>query len=149
VFYSVIETRDFSLFNHSAQALLKGNFIITLICFRSSLSKLAKRCLFCDGSSAFSDVFQLFSTLNIVCILFKLPRNAHNSCENSPCFYRVIETCFFWAFDQSAPMFLKAYFINSYTTSFPGLQCEDEGRDEEALVWAGQFCILIGLHHIV
>jgi hypothetical protein len=22
-------------------------------------------------------------------------------------------------------------------TSFPGLQCEDEGRDEEALVWAG------------
>jgi hypothetical protein len=23
------------------------------------------------------------------------------------------------------------------TTSFPGLQCEDEGRDEEALVWAG------------
>ena len=30
------------------------------------------------------------------------------------------------------------------STSFPGLQCEDEGRDEEALVWAGQFCILIG-----
>ena len=29
-------------------------------------------------------------------------------------------------------------------TSFPRLQCEDEGRDEEALVWAGQFCILIG-----
>jgi hypothetical protein len=29
-------------------------------------------------------------------------------------------------------------------TSFPELQCEDEGRDEEALVWAGQFCILIG-----
>jgi hypothetical protein len=23
------------------------------------------------------------------------------------------------------------------STSFPGLQCEDEGRDEEALVWAG------------
>jgi hypothetical protein len=32
----------------------------------------------------------------------------------------------------------------SYTTSFPGLSCEDEGRDEKALVWAGQFCILIG-----
>ena len=30
------------------------------------------------------------------------------------------------------------------TTSFPGLQCEDEARYEEALVWAGQFCILIG-----
>ena len=29
-------------------------------------------------------------------------------------------------------------------TSFPGLSCEDEGRDEKALVWAGQFCILIG-----
>ena len=29
-------------------------------------------------------------------------------------------------------------------TSFPGLQCEDEARHEEALVWAGQFCILIG-----
>jgi hypothetical protein len=24
-----------------------------------------------------------------------------------------------------------------HPTSFPGLQCEDEGRDEEALVWAG------------
>jgi hypothetical protein len=30
------------------------------------------------------------------------------------------------------------------STSFPGLSCEDEGRDEKALVWAGQFCILIG-----
>jgi hypothetical protein len=30
------------------------------------------------------------------------------------------------------------------STSFPGLQCEDEARHEEALVWAGQFCILIG-----
>jgi hypothetical protein len=35
------------------------------------------------------------------------------------------------------------------STSFPGLSCDDEGRDEKALVWAGQFCILIGLHHIV
>jgi hypothetical protein len=35
-----------------------------------------------------------------------------------------------------------------FPTSFPGLQWEDEGRDEEALVWAGQFCILIGKHHI-
>ena len=24
-----------------------------------------------------------------------------------------------------------------WSTSFPGLQCEDEGIDEEALVWAG------------
>jgi hypothetical protein len=31
VFYSVIETRDFSLFNQSTQALLKGYFIITNI----------------------------------------------------------------------------------------------------------------------
>jgi hypothetical protein len=31
VFYSVIETRDFSLFNQSAQALLKGYFINTVI----------------------------------------------------------------------------------------------------------------------
>jgi hypothetical protein len=30
VFYSVIETRDFSLFNQSAQALLKGYFIMTV-----------------------------------------------------------------------------------------------------------------------
>ena len=29
MFYSVIETRDFSLFNQSAQALLKGYFIIS------------------------------------------------------------------------------------------------------------------------
>jgi hypothetical protein len=35
------------------------------------------------------------------------------------------------------------YEVVSTPTSFPGLQCEDEGRDEEALVWAGQFCILI------
>jgi hypothetical protein len=30
------------------------------------------------------------------------------------------------------------------TTSFPGLQCEDEAKHEEALVWASQVCILIG-----
>ena len=28
MFYSVIETRDFSLFNQSAQAVLKGYFIM-------------------------------------------------------------------------------------------------------------------------
>ena len=28
-------------------------------------------------------------------------------------------------------------YIYIYTTSFPGLQCEDEARHEEALVWAG------------
>jgi hypothetical protein len=26
---------------------------------------------------------------------------------------------------------------SGFTTSFPGLQCEDEARHEEALVWAG------------
>ena len=31
MFYSVIETRDFSLFNQSAQALLKGYFINSYI----------------------------------------------------------------------------------------------------------------------
>jgi hypothetical protein len=31
-----------------------------------------------------------------------------------------------------------------YTTSFPGLSCEDEGRDQKALVWAGQFCFGLG-----
>jgi hypothetical protein len=31
--------------------------------------------------------------------------------ENSPCFYRVTETRVFRAFDQSAPVFLKGYFI--------------------------------------
>ena len=31
MFYSVIETRDFSLFNQSAQALLKGYFIKSVI----------------------------------------------------------------------------------------------------------------------
>jgi hypothetical protein len=35
-------------------------------------------------------------------------------------------------------------FSAQMSTSFPGLQCEDEARHEEALVWAGQFCILIG-----
>ena len=56
-----------------------------------------------------------FSILNIVCILsFKLPRNPRNSRENFPCFYRVIETRFFLAFDQSAPVFLKGYFIKEY-----------------------------------
>ena len=29
------------------------------------------------------------------------------------------------------------YQLQMGATSFPGLQCEDEGRDEEALVWAG------------
>jgi hypothetical protein len=29
-------------------------------------------------------------------------------------------------------------------TSFPGLSYDDEARHEKALVWAGQFCILIG-----
>jgi hypothetical protein len=63
---------------------------------------------FSNGSSAFWDVFQLFSKLNIVCILsFKHPRNPGNTRENSPCFYRVTETRFFLAFDQSAPVFLK------------------------------------------
>jgi hypothetical protein len=28
-------------------------------------------------------------------------------------------------------------FLCLNTTSFPGLSCEDEGRDEKALVWAG------------
>jgi hypothetical protein len=27
--------------------------------------------------------------------------------------------------------------LYTYPTSFPGLSCEDEGRDEKALVWAG------------
>jgi hypothetical protein len=27
------------------------------------------------------------------------------------------------------------------TTSFPGLSCENEGRDEKSLVWAGQVTI--------
>ena len=73
----------------------------------SSLSKLAERCLL--------GVFELFSILNTVCILsFKPPRNSRNPRENSTCFYRVIETRFFLAFDQSAPVFLKGYFINDY-----------------------------------
>jgi hypothetical protein len=56
-----------------------------------------------------------FSILNTVCILFKLPRNPRNPRENSPCFYRVIETRVFWAFDESAPVFLKlGYFIIVY-----------------------------------
>jgi hypothetical protein len=68
---------------------------------------------FFNGSSAFRNVFQLFSKLNIVCILsFKLRRNPRNPRENSPCFYRVIETRVFLAFDQSAPVFLKGYIIN-------------------------------------
>jgi hypothetical protein len=50
-------------------------------------------------------------------------------------------TMIFFAF-----MFIFEYRfqICRLATSFPGLQCEDEARHEEALVWAGQFCILIG-----
>ena len=44
---------------------------------------------------------------------------------------------------SSQPWTLKKWFM---ATSFPGLLCEDEGRDEKALVWAGQFCILIARH---
>jgi hypothetical protein len=36
--------------------------------------------------------------------------------------------------------FLTTFLINLV----PMALCEDEGRDEKALVWAGQFCILIG-----
>jgi hypothetical protein len=35
VFYSVIETRDFSLFNQSAQALLIGYFINDFKCMQA------------------------------------------------------------------------------------------------------------------
>jgi hypothetical protein len=48
VFYSVIETRDFSLFNQSAQALLKGYFIkicITLNSLHGLLEKSIKTAL--------------------------------------------------------------------------------------------------------
>ena len=33
--------------------------------------------------------------------------------------------------------FVMLTFSINNTTSFPGLQCEDEARHEEALVWAG------------
>ena len=39
MFYSVIETRDFSLFNQSAQALLKGYFIKSYRNTRESLGE--------------------------------------------------------------------------------------------------------------
>jgi hypothetical protein len=29
------------------------------------------------------------------------------------------------------------FFLQQLANSFPGLQCEDEARHEEALVWAG------------
>ena len=35
-------------------------------------------------------------------------------------------------------------YTTDFSTTFPGLQCEDEARHEEALFWAGQFCIMIG-----
>ena len=39
---------------------------------------------------------------------------------------------------------------HAITTSFPGLLCKDERREEKDLVWAGQFWILIGnTMHIV
>ena len=44
MFYSVIETRDFSLFNQSAQAFLKGYFIKICVAVLDTLgSKLALR----------------------------------------------------------------------------------------------------------
>ena len=43
MFYSVIETRDFSLFNQSAQALLKGYFIKVTIKSSSLTSIFIKK----------------------------------------------------------------------------------------------------------
>ena len=52
--------------------------------------------------------------LNIVCILFfKIPAQFTQPARKFPCFYRVIETQVFRAFDQSTPVFLKGYFINT------------------------------------
>jgi hypothetical protein len=45
--------------------------------------------------------------------------------------------------NEYSNVYLYAYSCGT-ATSFPGLQCEDEAINEEALVWAGQFCILIG-----
>ena len=41
MFYSVIETRDFSLFNQSAQALLKGYFINLYITIQGVPKKMS------------------------------------------------------------------------------------------------------------
>jgi hypothetical protein len=60
--------------------------------------------------------------LNIVCVLFKLLRDPRNPRENSPCFYGVIETLVFLAFDQSGPVFLKCYFIISSITCVNSLR---------------------------
>ena len=35
---------------------------------------------------------------------------------------------------------IRKYFLEL----FPEPSCEDEGKDEKALIWASQFCILIG-----
>ena len=48
MFYSVIETRDFSLFNQSAQALLKGYFIKSCITLYSVLQGESKKSDDCD-----------------------------------------------------------------------------------------------------
>ena len=63
MFYSVIETRDFSLFNQSAQALLKGYFINIYMNRQSILLKKActvthlkaLRCYFGQSLSLISD----------------------------------------------------------------------------------------------
>ena len=44
MFYSVIETRDFSLFNQSGQALLKGYFIICFV-YKVNLHPLFITCV--------------------------------------------------------------------------------------------------------
>jgi hypothetical protein len=54
-------------------------------------------------------------------------------------FWRGLNQLDFWWFE--IPLFIWKLYD---ATSFPGLQCEDEARHEEALVWAGLFCILIG-----
>jgi hypothetical protein len=48
VFYSVIETRDFSLFNQSAQALLKGYFIKS---YRNTRASLGERQIISGNTS--------------------------------------------------------------------------------------------------
>ena len=68
MFYSVIETRDFSLFNQSAQALLKGYFINSYINARGNWEN-SQFLVFPISTRVDITVYQLINTENVLYLL--------------------------------------------------------------------------------
>jgi hypothetical protein len=66
-------------------------------------------------------IHQAFLHVFLIFFLSSLLANSHNA--------------IFW--DDHPYTMRPRYLMNFRSTSFPGLQCEHEGRNEETLVWAG------------